>query len=249
MKDYKTQGIIIRVRDYQEADRIITIFSRDHGKIQAIAKGCRKQKSQKRGIIQLFTHADFALYKGRNMDTVVQCEARDSFGDIRDNLDNMAYASYIAELLDGFVNTGEKQEALFYLTLVVFHLLSVEDPHLLTRAFELRLMNLLGYQPHLESCVLCGQPLHGTKVVFSGSQGGCICNACAGSGSRGIECSIGTLRMLEQLSTRDMRKLGVLKMTKEIKKEIDFIMKTYIEQRLDRKLKSAEFLEAVAKGG
>ncbi|MHB9093206.1 MAG: DNA repair protein RecO, partial [Eubacteriales bacterium] len=165
MRDYKTEGIIIRVRDYNEADRIVTLFTRDYGKVQAIAKGCRKQKSRKRGVIQLFTYGEFALYRGRNLDTITQCEGKQSFGALREDLDRMAYGAYLAELLDGFLPSGEPHGEVFFLTLVCLHLLEVEDPELVTRAFETRIMDLLGYRPHLDGCVHCGRMLEGPKVA------------------------------------------------------------------------------------
>lgn len=246
MKDYKTEGIIIRVRDYNDADRIVTLFTREKGKVQAIAKGCRKQKSRKRGIIQLLTYGDFVLYHGRTMDTITQCEAREHFSFLRDDLDRMAYGNYLSELLDGFVNSGEKHEDLFYLTLVCLHLLGMVDPALVIRAFETRLMNLLGYRPQLENCVSCGQLLAGSRIAFSSGMGGGLCQACAFHDSQSVRCSMGTLNMLRRLATWDLKKLGVLKMTPEIRREIGEIMTIYIGQRLDKKIKSADFLQTLA---
>lgn len=245
MRDYKTEGIIIRVRDYNEADRIITVFTREHGKVQAIAKGCRKQKSRKRGIIQLFTYGDFVFYRGRTLDTVIQCEGKESFGVLREDLDRMAYGAYLAELLDGFITSGETHEDVFYLTLVCFHLLTVEDPELVTRAFEIRLMNLLGYRPHLESCVACGAALEGLKVAFSSGMGGGLCESCSHHDMDAVACTMGTLNMLKQLSTWDLKRLKVLKPGTDVRREIGEILKAYIGHRLEKKIKSAEFLQSL----
>lgn len=246
MKDYKAEGIVIRVRDYNEADRLVTLFTRNYGKVQAIAKGCRKQKSRKRGIIQLFTYGDFVLYRGRSLDTITQCEGKESFSHLREDLDRMAYGAYMAELLDGFVTCGEPHEELFYLTLVCFHLLALEDPELVARAFETRVIDLLGYRPHLENCVNCGNVLRGPKAVFSSGMGGVLCELCAHRAGDSIVCSLGTLNMLRRLSSWDLKRLRVLKITGEVKREIGEIMKTYISQRLDKKIKSAEFLQSLA---
>lgn len=245
MKDYKTEGIIIRVRDYNEADRMVTIFTRDLGKVQAIAKGCRKQKSRKRGTIQLFTYADFVLYRGRNLDTITQCEGKESFGALREDLDRMAYGAYITELLDGFVTAGEPHKDVFYLTLVCLHLLTVEEPELVTRVFETRIMNLLGYRPNLDDCVNCGSALTGSRVAFSSRMGGSLCKICAHKDLEAISCTMGTLNMLKQLSIWDLKRLRVLKVSGDIKKEIGQIMKLYIGQRVEKKIKSASFLQSL----
>lgn len=245
MKDYKTEGIIIRVRDYGEADRIITLFTREHGKVQAIVKGCRKQKSRKRGVIQLFTYGDFVIYSGRSLDTVTQCQAKETFGPIREDLDRMAYASYLVELLDGFVNAGESHEDLFFLSLVCLHLLTVDDPELVIRAFETRLMSVLGYQPHLSDCVVCGAELSGSRIFFSPRLGGGLCERCVSHDLESLSCKLGTINMLKQLAVWDLKRLRVLKLSGEAKREIGEIMKSYISQRLEKKIKSADFLQSL----
>lgn len=245
MKEYKTEGIIIRVRDYNEADRIVTIFTRNHGKVQAIAKGCRKQKSRKRGIIQLFTYGDFALYRGRSLDTITQCQGRESFSALRENLDRMAYGIYMAELLDGFVNSEEPQEDLFCLTLVCFHLLAVEDPEMVTRVFEARIMTILGYCPHLDDCVCCGSRLQEPTAVFSSRMGGVLCEQCTQHDMEAIRCTMGALNMFRLLMKWDLRKLNVLKMNGDVRSELGRMMKAYIGQRIEKKIKSAEFLQSL----
>jgi DNA repair protein RecO (recombination protein O) len=242
MRDYKAEGIIIRVRDYNEADRLVTIFTREHGKIQAIAKGCRKPKSRKRGLMQLFTHANFVLYRGRTLDTITQCEGIDSFGSLREDLDRMANAAYIAELLDGFVNSAEPHQELYFLSLVCLNLLTAEDPALVTRVFEMRSMSLLGYRPQLDSCVYCGVVIIRKRIVFSPLMGGVLCEKCTHHDYSNISCSMGTVNMLKQLMNWDLRRIRVLKMSPETKKEIGVILNSYISQRLDKKIKSAEFL-------
>lgn len=245
MKDYKTEGIIIRVRDYGEADRIVTLFTREHGKVQAIVKGCRKQKSKKRGVIQLFTYGDFVIYNGRSLDTVTQCQAKEVFGPLREDLDRMAYATYLVELLDGFVNTNDAHEDLFLLSLICLHLMTVDDPELVVRAFEIRLMDTLGYQPNLSDCVVCGGALQGARAFFSSRLGGGLCERCASHDTESVACKMGTINMLKQLAVWDLKRIRVLKLTGEAKREIGDIMKTYINQRLEKKIKSADFLQSL----
>lgn len=245
MKDYKTEGIIIRARDYGEADRIITLFTREHGKVQAIVKGCRKPKSQKRGVTQLFTYGDFVIYSGRSLDTVTQCQAKETFGPIRQDLDRMAYATYLVELLDGFVNSGDPHEDLFFLSLICLHLLTADEPELVIRAFEIRLMGVLGYRPQLADCVVCGTELSGSKIFFSPRLGGGLCDRCISHDTEFFSCKLGTINMLKQLAVWDLKRLRILKLSGETKREIGQIMKRYIDHRLEKKIKSADFLQSL----
>ena len=117
---YHADAIVIRSREYGESDRILTIFSRENGKLQAIAKGVRKPKSRQRGGTQLFTYADFLLYRGKSLDTVSQVSPKESFPHLWDDLDRTMAATGIAELLDISVMTEQPQPELFSLTLTCF---------------------------------------------------------------------------------------------------------------------------------
>jgi DNA repair protein RecO (recombination protein O) len=135
---------------------------------------------------------------------------------------------------------------LFLLTLVCLHLLCAGDPELTARAFETRIMDLLGYMPYLDGCVNCGQPLTGTGITFSSRLGGGLCEVCNAQDRDSIACSMGTLNMLKQLSKWDIRRLNVLKMNGNVRREIGEIMSIYIMHRLEKKLKSADFIRTLS---
>ena len=243
MKLYKAEAIVIRSRKYSEADCIITLYSRERGKIDAIAKGVRKLKSTKRGGVQLFTHGNFLLYEGRNLHTVTQCEAINSYGPLREELMKMSYATYIAELVDGFTVPEEGSDKVFALILASFTLLSaLDEPELAVRVFEIRLMNLLGYNPQLDNCCNCYQPIKGS-FKFSSSLGGLLCSNCFSHDPGALSCKMGSVKVLQQLATMDMRKLKVLKISPEIKREMERLMEEYLLLRVDKKLKTTGFIK------
>ncbi len=107
MAVYHADAIVIRSQEYGESDRILTVFSREYGRIQVIAKGVRKPKSRQRGGTQLFTYADFLLYRGRSLDTVSQVSPKESFAHLWNDLERTMAATGIAELLDVSVMTGQ----------------------------------------------------------------------------------------------------------------------------------------------
>ncbi len=246
MKSYTTDAIVLRSRDYSEADTIVTLFTYSKGKVQAIAKGSRKTNSRKRGGVQPFTYGSYMLHNGRSLDTITQCEPKESFSHLREDLVKLAYSSYLTELVEGFTVEGEANEDVFVLLLTVLHLLLKDEPGLLVRAFELRLLHILGYCPQLESCVSCHRQLTpGAKIGFSSKLGGVICPACGEADLYAKPIQLGTVNTLRQLLKWDIRRLQVIKTTQEVQKEMGEMLRQYIDDRIEKKLKSTSFLEAV----
>lgn len=246
MKLYKTDAIIIRTRDYGEADRLVTLFTRERGKVQAIAKGTRKPKSRKRGVIQLLTYGGFMLNEGRNLDTIAQCEAISSFHELRQDLDRLAYATYMVELADGFLMANAPDEEFFALLLTTLHLLTHMDPEVLTRAYELRLLAGAGFRPELESCVGCQRSGWSGQLRFSPAAGGVLCAQCAVNDPAAVPVNAGDMNVLKQLLQFDLRRLQVLKVSPAARKLLARIMRAYIGCRLEKRVKSLDFLHSLA---
>ena len=137
---------------------MLTLFSREHGKIKAIAKGARKPQSRKTGHVELFMRSRFFIAKGRNLDIITQAETIDPYAALRADLVRMTYASYAVELLDRFTVEEDKHSGLYDLLVDALGWFST-DPitFLAARYYELRLLDLTGFQPRLFHCVACQQ--------------------------------------------------------------------------------------------
>src|SRR5512137_2036549 len=99
---YQTEGIIIKRHKFGEADRLLTLFTADYGKIRAIAKGAMRPKSKLGGNVELLTHSQLMVARGRNLDIITQAQAIDNFLPIRDSLELMSCGFYLSELVDTF---------------------------------------------------------------------------------------------------------------------------------------------------
>jgi DNA repair protein RecO (recombination protein O) len=114
---YKAEAIVLRSMVYKEADRILTLFTREEGKVSAIARGVRKTTSRLRGAVQLFSHTHLVLYSGRSLDTVSQGDAEEHFSYLEQDLERFSTASYCAELVDRLTQAREQQPKVFFLLL------------------------------------------------------------------------------------------------------------------------------------
>ena len=157
MSSYKADALVIRSREYNEADRLVTLYTREKGKVSAVAKGVRKPKSKQRGGTQLFMYADFLLYAGRTLDTIRQAQPRETFLYLWDDYERTITASAMMELLDAATVQGEADEAVFFLSLKFLFLLRELNPAIGLTAYALRLMRHQGYLAANDA--LDGKPL------------------------------------------------------------------------------------------
>jgi len=145
---YRTQAIVLGHIEYGEADRILKLFTMEKGKISAIAKGVRKIRSRKAGHLEPFTHVNLFLAEGRNLDIITQAETVDSYPDLRDNLEGIAYASYVMEVVDRFTYEEGQNVGIFRLLVNTLGRLEKQpNPETVIHYFEMRLLDLLGFRP------------------------------------------------------------------------------------------------------
>jgi len=243
---YRTEAIILKRSDFSEADRLLTFYTPKLGKMRAIAKGVRKPTSRKSGHVELFTHSQFLIAKGRNLDIVTQAETVHAFRPLREDLLRTTYAYYVAELMDLFVEEGIENRPLFDLLLAMLGWLgNASDLDLTTRFFELRLLTLLGYRPQLFQCVVCRRQIEPATNFFSPADGGILCANC-GENHRGAkEIGLNALKVLRFLQTSDYDTCCRLRLSRPLHRELEAIMLDYITYILERNLKSVKFLNTL----
>ncbi len=114
-ENYSTVGFILSRKNYSEADRIITILTRDYGKITTLAKGVRKLKSRKRGSLEIFSKIKFSVSKNHGMGLITETQNIDSYHQIRNNLKKTSLAYYYCEVVNKILHEEDDSESIFYL--------------------------------------------------------------------------------------------------------------------------------------
>ena len=239
-----TEAIILRGRDYKEADRILVVLTRDYGKLPLIAKGVRKSVSKIKGPTQLFCCSKLTFRKSGSMGIITQGETIHSWQGLRQGLHKIACASYVGELVDLAMADEKPSEELVLLVFSILALLeSGQEKQLLLRFFELRLLAALGYQPYLKSCLICGRSLPQGHFLLAPARGGIVCQTCKGP-YQGKPLSVGAIMTMERLLTWDIRKIFQLKIAPAMMREIDQALAFYLEYYLERSAKARSALEA-----
>ncbi|MGB3926841.1 MAG: DNA repair protein RecO [Caldicoprobacterales bacterium] len=238
-----TQGVVLRYTNFKEADRMVTLLSPTLGKISVMARGCRKPNSRFLSATELFCYGDYVLYKKDDFHVMTQASVNDSFYDIRNDLEKLSYSSYILELTEEVASPGQEDNHLFYLLLQTLSYLCYSDlnPKDITHAFEIKLMDHLGYRPILDRCMICGTK--NKSYYFDVRQGGLICGSCHNMGETGYNIQMGTIKTIEYILNMDFKRLNILKIPTSTSKELDRILEAYIIERMEKKLKTRQFIQ------
>lgn len=247
---YRTEAIILKRRDFGEADRILTLYTPGRGKVQAIAKGVRRIASRKSGHVELFTHAELLLAEGRSLDVLTQAETIRSFRKLRENLIRATYSYHIVELLDRCAVEGVGSPATFELLGDGLAALEdAQDPSLVARHFEIRLLGLLGYRPQLFQCVDCRAELTDAPTAFSPDAGGALCPVCVPKHRDALSLGASTFRVLRFLQTREWAVARRIELSPTTRGELERTMHAYIRHLLERDLNSVNFLKKLRQVG
>lgn len=176
-------GIVLRETKYQEADKILTVLTRDYGKQTVKARGCRRKNSRLAAGCQLLVYSELTLNEHGPFLTVTEADPLDQFWSLRQDLDLLALGSYFAEVCETTVQEGEESGAVLSLLLNSLYALdALHKPSALVKAaFELRLLCLTGYEPLLDGCAVCGAA-GPADARFDLRQGALRCGACRGGG-------------------------------------------------------------------
>lgn len=243
----KTSGIVIKQVNFGEADKILTILTKEHGKIQAVARGARKTKNPFLASTQLFCYSDFVCYQGKSMIYINQAELREAFYDLRTNLENLTYASYILELTNVATQEHQREEKFFLLlahTLKHITYSKKIDINLITLTFQVKLIALSGYAPHLEDCVSCGHPLN-KKIKMSSKMGGPLCPQCFHFDPYAMGLNQEGRGALFFVLHKPLSKLDQLEISKATIKRLIKIMNTYISNYFEKIFYSLDFLNII----
>ncbi|MBE3585557.1 DNA repair protein RecO [Desulfofundulus thermocisternus] len=243
MKFYKVSAVVLKSVSIREADQLLTLFTREKGKIRVMAYGSCKLTSRKRGAVQPFSHSRFLIRRGSGLDTVSQGELVEMFPQLRCRLDKLGCAVYLTAMVDDLTAEEEPGEEIFNLLLKTLRSLVSGDGELLIRAFEVKLLSILGYRPCLERCVLCHVPVDGSRVVFHAGAGGILCPSCAGKETDGLTCSRGTVELLKLFLRWEPGRLNQLKAGQLVRRELKEVLHRHLEYHLGQRMKSMRFLE------
>jgi DNA repair protein RecO len=159
-RTHRLDGIVLKRFDLNEADRVLTVFTHEEGKVSVLAKGVKRVVSRKAGSVEVGTHSILFVAHGANFYILSEVQVKDSYQRLKSNLAILKYGYYILELIDKLIPEAEPHHDIYKLVLEIFSLLDDQPRKLYVRAFEMKLLNRLGYltvrQQELDSGAIAG---------------------------------------------------------------------------------------------
>ncbi|MCM3586297.1 DNA repair protein RecO [Mesobacillus maritimus] len=237
----KCEGIVIRTTDYAETNKIVTLFTREWGKVGVMARGAKKPNSRLTAISQPFTHGYYLVQKGRGLGSLQQGEMITSMRSIREDIFLTAYASYVIDLTDKSTEEKKPNPFLFELLLQTLNYMNEGyDLDILVNIYEMKMLNVLGLYPVLDHCTVCGS----TEGNFSFSirEGGLICHRCIEKDPYHYKVSSATIRLLRIFYMLDLSRLGNISVKDSTKAELKQVINAYYDEYSGLNLKTKKFL-------
>ena len=243
---FRVEALVLRHSDWGEADRLLTLFTRELGKVRAIAKGVRKIRSRKAGHLEPFTRVTLQLARGRDLLIVTQAEAVDAYLPLGENLVLTGYASYVIELLDRFTyEEGENRALYSLLTDTLARLAAGDWAWLVVRYYEVRLLDILGFRPELFHCVQCHEEIRAQDQFYSALAGGVLCPRCGAGIASALPVSMAALKYFRHFQRSTYREALRVHPAPPVQVELEALIQYNVTFLLERQLNSPSFLREV----
>ncbi len=242
---YRVEAVVLRRRDLGEADRILTVFTDRLGKINVVAKGTRRTQSRLAGHLEPLCRTSLLIAKGRNLDIVTQASLIEPFKYLRVTEELIAYAGYFADLVDQFSAEGQENHRTYELFIESLAELDQGlDPFVVSTYFEFALLALMGFQPEIYKCIGCGRDLAPEVNGFS-LAGGVLCPDCRAAEPRAEDISVNALKYLRLLERGNFSTALRVRLSPELHREIDHLLRGYVSFVLEREPRSLAVLRTL----
>lgn len=243
-----TNALVLREVNYKESDKILTLLTEQEGKLTVSARGCRKKDSPIAAACQLLVWGEFTLYEFREMWSVKETASERLFDGIRNDLEKMCLASYLAEVTEALAEEGQPDPGLLSVTLNCLHALDKLNVPLIQikAAFEWRAMALAGYEPQLERCGVCFREKQVEPCIHLG-EGTIHCSACRDKLPEGVSMPLspGALAALRHIVWGPRKRMLSFRLDEKGMGLLADAAEAYLMTRLERGFRTLEFYKSI----
>lgn len=228
----RIQGVVLRVKNRNESDRLLTVLSPELGKIIVMSRGSRKPKSKFLAFSQLFCYGELILKPYRDIYILNQADVKNSYYDIRNDLDRLSCATYISNLTEEVATAGERNTSLFALLLHGLSYLSYDerDPLETTLIYEIKLLEVAGYKPSIALHLSAGD-IPGERYELLDA---------------GITIDKETAKAIQRILNSSHDQAQKISMSRSVRQELNKVLPAYFQQILDLQIPSRSFLKFIS---
>ena len=248
MAFFTVTGIVTRYVNYRDNDRILTLFTREMGRVDAKARGCRRQKSPLLACAQPFVFGEYQLFSSKDRFVVDQCDIRETFYPLREDIERFTAANVMLSLSALGVQEREPNPELFSL---LYHALSFlcygeSGPVDLALCFTARYFSLIGFRPAITACAVCESDLRTKReLYFLAQAGGALCADCARRENKGETVSGLALEAMRRMLLLDDAALDRVRLPEAVRRELLSLLEGYCAAVLERENKPLAALRAL----
>ncbi len=243
---FKTEGLVLRETEYKDADKLLTVLTKDRGKLTLRARGVRSRSSRLKSGCQLLAYSEFTVFENRGHQLVDEAVPIALFMPLRADIERLSLASYFAQTAEVLSQEDSPDSELLSLCLNALYALSeLNKPQMLVKAaFELRAACQAGYLPMLDGCMVCGNT---EPDRFHVTAGVVQCAGCLSGEDSGLRLPLheGTLAALRYVVSCDQKRLFSFHLGEQGMKELADIAETYLLARLERGFFTLDFYKSL----
>ena len=243
-RSYKTDAIVLRTLAVREADRLVTVLTPSLGKLKVTVRGARRITSKLGGHLDVLNRAKLTLALGHRFDVVTGAESAESFASVKGDLERLAAALYLSELVDGMLPEAAPHSGAYDLLLGALRALDgAAPPETVLRYVELRLLEDAGYMPELARCLVCGKDLEPGLHRYAPALGGTVCDRCVVPLGRVLPLSLDALKVLRHFARHDLAAAVGLRVGAALNLELEGVLGSSLQHVLEREMGTASFVE------
>lgn len=248
---YRARAVVLNSVDYGESDRILTFYTLEHGKAGGIAKGARRSRKRFVGNLDPLSHIDLIYFQSGRGELVRVEDARliDAFTGLKGDIERLMDACYLLELTSEMTREGQAHPAVYHCLVEFLKMIEAGSGPEALRFFEIRLLSITGYLPHLDGCVVCRGAAGEGRLYFSSEKGGLVCRDCSGGVAGLIPVSPGTAGLLSTAARFESGKLQRLRPGPAFLEESERLLYDFIKFQLGKELKTRRFMDKLRSAG
>lgn len=239
MSSVKSSAIVLKSINWRDTSKIVTLFTREEGKVSVIAKGARRSKSKYQGILESINLLEVIIYMSatRKLQILGQATLEDTHQKIRADYEKTGYTFALLELTDIFFKEGSVDTVFFdFLEALLSEIGKINDPRIVFWYFLLKLSSYLGFRPEFNICTTCNRSIASEEVGFSIREGAIICNNCGSSADSGWKLSVSARKSLSDLQKLNHKRLSSVSISLDNRFAFTDFLLTYLRFHSDEKL-------------
>lgn len=240
-----TEGIVLRGVEYNDADKLLDVLTKDRGLLTVKARGVRRSSSTLKSACQLLAYSEFTLFEYKDRFTVNEAQPIEQFRELREDIELLALGSYFAQAASVTAQEDAPNPRLLSLLLnALYALARLKKPQRLVKAaFELRLACLAGFAPELTGCSVCGNP---EPDRFLLTEGELRCSSCIGD-ETGIRLPVtpAVLGAMRYIVWCDAKKLYSFRLEEEALRDLSGLTESYLMTQLEHSFSTLDFYKSL----